>query len=253
MHTAQAKLTGGLGLASGWLIAPVFGLISYARQARTFHPRGPVLHASVEPHADAPPDARALAERLRGSALVRFSGALWKRERRLPDVLGCALRLRHGDGESAAALGDDQDLLFATIRRPWSMPLSPLTTHVHDYLANDYFAVSPFRSPDVTQPFYLRLHPVAWESDGRGTRSARLDRAVRAGAAMLNIELSARPFDGWRPLARVRLERTADVDDEALRFDPFRAGRRIQPFGFIHALRVGVYKLSQLGRARALC
>lgn len=248
MHTAQTKLTGGMGLATGWLVAPVFGWISLARHARTFHPRGPVFHARVEPHAGAPTELRRLAEQLRGKALVRFSGALWKHELRIPDVLGCALRLRHSDDENAAAAGDDQDLLFATIRRPWTMPLAPLTTDVRDYLTNDYFAVSPFRSRDVTQPFYLRLHPVAWERDGSGSRSARLEQAVRAGAVMLSLELGDHPFGGWRPLAHVRLERAADVDGEALRFRPFRAGRGIEPFGFVHSLRVGVYRLSQLTR-----
>jgi len=33
---------------------------------------------------------------------------------------------------------------------------------VHDFLANDYFAVSPFESPELTQLFYLRLHPFHW-------------------------------------------------------------------------------------------
>lgn len=251
MHTAQTKLTGGLGFAGGWLVAPVFGLISAARHARTFHPRGPVFHARVEPHVQAPRELHALGEHLCGAALVRFSGALWKRELRIPDVLGCALRLRQSDDESASAARDDQDLLFATIRRPWTMPLSPLTTDVRDYLANDYFAVSPFRSRDVTQPFYLRLRPVAWEHDGRGGRGERLERAVRARAVMMDLELSQEPFGPWSPLAQVELQRAAKVDGEALRFDPFHAGRGVEAFGFVHALRVGVYKVSQFARPRA--
>lgn len=251
MHTAQSKLTGGLGFASGWLVAPVFGLISAARHARTFHPCGPVFHAHVEPHPQAPRELHALGEHVRGAALVRFSGALWKRELHIPDVLGCALRLRQTEGESASAARDDQDLLFATIRRPWTMPLSPLTTDVSDYLENDYFAVSPFRSRDVTQPFYLRMHPVAWERDGSGARGERLQRAVEARAVMMSLELGEKPFGPWQPLAQVELQRAAEVDGEALRFDPFHAGRGIQPFGFVHALRVGVYKASQFARPRA--
>jgi hypothetical protein len=50
---------------------------------------------------------------------------------------------------------------FATIRRPWTMPLAPLATVTTDYLANDYFAVSPFSlegDPNGSR-VYFRIHP----------------------------------------------------------------------------------------------
>lgn len=251
MKTAGKRMSYRLGVLTGWLIAPLFGLTSGVRRARTFHPRGPVFLAHVVRHPDVPPELHALADRLMGDALVRFSGALWKREPRwLPDVLGCALRFRRTRRETASACPDDQDLLFATIRRPWTMPFSPWTTDVHNYLANDYFAVSPFECHEVTQPIYLRLHPSAWPRVYAETRGAKLAQAVRAGAVALDLECSTRPFGPWQPFAQVRLEREAEVDGEALRFQPYRTGRGVRPYGFIHALRVGVYTLSQQSRPR---
>ncbi len=46
----------------------------------------------------------------------------------------------------------------------------------------------------------------------------------------------------------ITLAHRARVDDEALRFRPFRTGRGLKPRGFVHALRRGVYKVSQWSR-----
>jgi hypothetical protein len=249
MKPARRTLGHRLGILCGWLVSPLFGLTSGLRRARTFHPRGPVFHARASRHVATPLALQELADRFTGDVLVRFSGALWKNEPSLlPDVLGCALRVRRARRESALATADDQDLLFATIRRPWTMPLSPWTTDAHNYLANDYFAVSPFLSQEVTQPFYLRLHPAGSQPAHADTRAARIAQAVRAGAVALDIEHSTRPFGPWQPLSQVRLECAAEIDGEALRFQPFRTGRGIQPYGFIHALRRGVYSISQRSR-----
>lgn len=248
MKPARTTFGHRLGIVCGWIAAPLFGVTSGVRRARTFHPRGPVFHARAHRHTAAPPALQALADDLTGDVLVRFSGALWKKEPSwLPDVLGCALRLRHARRD-ALACADDQDLLFATIRRPWTMPLSPWTTDAHDYLANDYFAVSPFQSKQVTQRFYLRLHPSSAQHVHAETRGARIAQAVRAGVVTLDIEHSTRPFGPWQPLSHLKLEREAEVDGEALRFQPFRTGRGIHPYGFIHALRYGVYSVSQRSR-----
>ncbi len=236
-----------LGRVAGWAAAPLFGAVSFARHARTFHPRGPVFHASVMPHATAPGRFGALAERLRGPALVRFSGALWKHAESVPDVLGCAIRVRRTDEETPAPADDDQDLLFATIRRPWTMPFSPLTTDTHDYLGNDYFAVSPF-DVGVDREVYLRLHPQQGSGTRDGARSERLARDVARGDARLVLEAGDEPFGPWSPVADVVLERVAHVDGEALRFRPFRVGRGLEPRGFVHALRRGVYAVSQRAR-----
>ena len=236
-----------LGVAAGWVMSPLFALVSFARRARTFHPRGPTFHATVAVDRSAPAELQRVAARLQGSALVRFSGALWKHAQSIPDVLGCAIRFRRGDTDDADADADDQDLLFATIRRPWTMPFSPLTTKVRDYLANDYFAVSPFDA-GVGRQIYLRLRPDHPCESVEGSRGTRLVRQVELGRADLHLEASDAPFGPWTSFASVSLERPANIDGEALRFRPFRAGRGVRPRGFIHALRVGVYSMSQTAR-----
>src|SRR4051794_31016247 len=112
-----------LGRVAGWAASPAFAAAAALRRSHVFHPVGELLDAYIETSTP-PDDFEPLASALRGKALVRFSGALWKRpSSRLPDVLGCAIRVYGEDGSG------DQDLLFATIRRPWTTGLAPLTTH----------------------------------------------------------------------------------------------------------------------------
>jgi hypothetical protein len=229
-----------LGRAAGWVSAPIFALGSALRRSRVLHPVGELFEGSIEPGV-APDDLAPLAEALRGGALVRLSAALWKRRAsRLPDVLGCAIRIYDGDA-------GDQDLLLATIRRPWTTGLAPLTTDVRDYLANDYFSVSPFALEGIAQRFYLRLRPLRRGGRG-GTRRERLIAALDEGAVTFAIEASYRPRSQWREVATLRLDRFAAEDAARVTFDPFRTGRGIAPRGVIHALRHGPYAASQAMR-----
>jgi hypothetical protein len=227
---------------AGWAIAPVTGALSRIRHARMFHPSGVVYDARVVPVAIAGEWGQ-LASRLEGEALVRLSSAWWK-HREWRDVLGCAIRF--GGGEAA------QDLLFATIKHPWTMPFAPLTTHHHDFLDNQYYAVSPFRSEDAGA-IDLRLRPSA-RSERGGTREERLARAVEERAASFALEGRSRhlPIEQrmeWAPICLIELVRASTVDQETLRFDPFQSGCGIEPAGFVHALRIGTYRASQRGRA----
>lgn len=232
------------GNALGWMVAPLFALTSALRRARTFHPTGEVYAADVAPTDN----AGSLGERLRGPALVRLSGALWKREREGLDVLGLALRLRRTRALSAEAEADDQDILFATIKHPWTMLFAPLTTNAHDFLANDYFGVSPFEISGVGR-CYLRLRPIAHAAASHGaSRSTRLRAAVARGDAALRVEVRPAREADWREVATITLREPAPIDQERLRFWPFRAGRGIAPRGFVHSLRRGVYTLSQRAR-----
>jgi hypothetical protein len=238
-----------LGTISGWVVAPLFAVVSFARRARTFHPSGSTLHATVYRHARAPVDLHELADRLVGHALVRFSGALWKYAERFPDVLGCAIRFRHDPRDDAAPQRGDQDLLLATIRRPWTMAGAPLTTQLKDYLNNDYFGVSPF---DIggERRVYFRMHPRGPAEHGRGTRNERLATEVDQRAT-LSLECSPKPYGPWQPIVEVLLERPAALDGDALHFSPFRTGRGVQPRGFVHAMRRRVYEASQAARSAA--
>jgi hypothetical protein len=230
------------GTMIGWIASPLFAAIAGARGARVFHPEGVVLAAVVEP-AGTGRQVRAIAERLRGPALVRFSTALWRHGKEWPDALGCAVRFRASAKPSAEPECDDQDLLFATIRTPLTTPLGPVGTHVHDFLANTYFATAPF---DV-----LGFGRVKWRlvperrGSRQGDRGGRLTAVVARGKATLRLEMRRTLRRGWVPVARIRLEHEVQVDQDRLRFSPFRDGRGIRPRGFVHALRHGAYRASQ--------
>jgi hypothetical protein len=231
------------GVTLGWLIAPAFALTSALRRARTFHPSGEVFTARVEPVDGG---ART-GEWLRGPALVRFSSALWKGGRERLDVLGCAIRFRRSEHPSPDAEPGDQDLLLATIQHPWTMPLAPLTTDVHDFLANDYFGVSPFEAPGLGR-CYWRLRPERHTDDEHASRAERLRRAVTRSEARLHLEARKDGEHAWTPVAVIALRSLVEIDQARLRFSPFRDGRRIVPHGFVHGLRRGVYALSQHAR-----
>ena len=232
-----------LGQAAGFLLAPLAGTLSMLRRARMFHPEGAVYRAEMVAVAGPFPG---LGRRLKGPALARFSTALWRGGSEWMDALGIALRLGAAPSETPRA--GDQDLLFATIQHPWTMPFAPLTTEQHDFLANDYFAVSPFDVAGVGRG-KLRLvasRPRRLQARDRG---ARLDEAVARGEASLRLEVQTQ--ERWEPVVEVRILERAEIDQEALRFSPFRDGKGLTPRGFVHGLRRATYLLSQLARPAA--
>lgn len=235
------------GLALGWMWAPPIAAIAAARRSRMFHPDGIVVSAHVEPAADPrDTDLVRVAERLTGPAIARFSSALWKGDAEWPDALGCAIRFGSSDARTVEA--GDQDLLFATILSPLTMPFSPFTTAVHDYLANTFFAVAPFDVPGMGRAKWRLCPEVAAPPERAPTTRAEKLRAAVASHATLRLELRRTWTRGWRPVARVVLDAELPVDDALLRFSPFRTGRGIQPRGFVHALRRGAYAASQAAR-----
>ena len=205
-----------------------------------FHPEGTTYRGQVQP---LPGPYPGFARRLEGPALVRLSTAWWRRAKEWIDVLGVAVRL--GRDPSANPDPGDQDLLFATIQHPWTMPFAPFTTEQHDFLANDYYAVSPFDVAGVgrTKLRLVSAHPRRLQSRDRGERLAE---AVRRGDAWFRLEL--RVEKRWVQVAQITLVEEAVVDQERLRFSPFRDGKGITPRGFVHGLRRATYLLSQLAR-----
>lgn len=231
------------GLVVGGWLAPLTAAASARRRARVFHPEGVTYCAEVAPSSNSL-ELAAAADRLTGTALVRFSSALWRGGREWPDVLGAALRF---DGPYSS----QQDLLLATIRFPWTMPLAPFATRVHGFTWNHYHAVSPFEL-DGIGPVKLRLRSPRIANHAARTRAQHLLDLTVEGRARFVLELRrlARPFFSrhWEPLVSVRLLEPAYVDQQALRFSPFRDGAGIHPIGFVHALRVAAYRASQDAR-----
>ncbi|MBK7857496.1 MAG: hypothetical protein IPJ65_02500 [Archangiaceae bacterium] len=231
------------GDALGRAVGPVFAAISRGRHSRTFHPRGDLARATIEPLLAQSSPLTALGRRLAGAGLIRFSNALWKHGR-WPDALGCALACLDERGEA------EQHLLFATIRRPWTMPFAPFTTAVGNYLANDYFAVSPFDAAGVSR-IWLRLSPVRRATEqGRPWRERRnlLEDAISLGDAALLLSAAPGPWKPFVPFARITPTELLSADPPGLKFDPFLDRRGLTPVGFVHALRHGAYAGSRDGR-----
>jgi hypothetical protein len=240
----REKVGGVIG--RGW--APAVAAISRARRARMFHPSGHTFEGRVE--AIATGRLVEISRRLEGRVLARCSGALWKHPIEHFDVLGIALRFRQTDQPfDAAAEPGDQDLLLATIVSPLTMPLSPLTTNTHDFLANTYYGTAPFALARRLR-VKLRLRPLH-RSGGEPREESRDDRlrdAVNVGRAVFALEARRTLAFGWYPLVRITLEREVDLDQAALRFDPFRTGAGLAPVGLVHAIRRSVYSSSQAAR-----
>ena len=235
------RLRESLGLLSGVLLAGPVGIGSRLRRARLFHPEGQLYRGEVTAVA-AGGEARAVAARLEGPALVRLSGALFRGDDGRFDILGCALRL-HDEGEPGLwPSGRDQDLLFATARSALTLGLAIVTTDARDFLRNDYYSIGLFDAPPLGI-VQLRLCPARREPDG-GLRRDRLEGAVRRG--------EARAGRGpWVKLAVLRLSGRAALDQAALRFSPMTAGRGLEPRGFLQALRRAPYRASQRMRGAA--
>ena len=68
-------------------------------------------------------------------------------------------------------------------------------------------------------------------------------------SALLTLGIANGPWGPFVPLVNLQLVSVRLTDPASLRFDPFRSGRGIQPQGFVHALRRGVYSASQRARA----
>ena len=234
-----------IGSLIGKLWAPAIARIAKARHARMFHPVGLTFAAIAEPVGTGL--LRDVGETLAGRVLVRCSAALWKRPLERFEVLGIAMRFRGGRGPDldAQPFIGDQDLLFATIISPFTMPFSPFSTNAHDFLANNYWAVAPFAALD--RRIKLRLVP-AGSGIGEGMRNHRLRADVKADRAAFTLEARPTLRTGWQPIARIRLTHEVRVDQEALRFDPFRTGAGIVPVGLVHAIRRAAYSASQDAR-----
>lgn len=233
-----------VGRVMGWVLGPVTAAVALARRSRMFHPDGVVLKTRVCAVAE-DPTLWELARRLEGPAIARLSSAWWKKDKEWKDNLGFALRFRTSEEVGVEIHERDQDLLFATIRSPWTVILAALTTEVHDFLANDYYAVSPFKVEGVGR---VRWRLVSERPLTFGERRLeKLRDAVCNGMAVFTLE-AKRKGRAYEPVARITLEAEVDLDQRMLRFDPFLDGRKIVPASFVHKLRPGAYAGSQKTR-----
>jgi hypothetical protein len=236
------------GYAAGVALAPFTATASFIRQARVFHPHGVVLQGTARVLPAASPFGE-LGDRLAGKVIVRFSSAWWK-DREWIDILGCALRFSEANDFHGQARHSDQDLLLATVRHPFTLPFAPWTTRVSDYLANDYFGVSPFVGPNNPRLFF-RLKPLRVGVPGESSRERKLNGALAVGPITMQLQARTGRFSGvYEDVVVIDLVERAQLDP-AFSFDPFQNGRGLKPVGFVHALRSAVYAASRTGRQRA--
>ena len=224
-----------LGTICGYIIGLFMGLISALRMARIFHPRGILFEAKVE---SLRPEILSFYD----NALVRLSSALWKKKE-WTDILGLAIRFYHPKSKRL-----DQDLLFATFKYVWELPLKFFTSHHHNFLDNQYYSVLPFRmNPEVVCRFKVTAESI--HNKSLKNREDQIIWAQRRHRA--NFKLWGSFNDGpWIAIAKIKLIKISDIDQEALAFSPFQNGLGIYPFGFLQHLRKGAYTMGQLARPR---
>jgi hypothetical protein len=94
--------------------------------------------------------------------------------------------------------------------------------------------------------------------DASAARARGLEQRTTAGTACFELSLDAYPGclhlpreRRFRPVIILRLLRESPVDQEALRFNPFQAGRGIVPVGFVQSARRAAYAASQAARPRS--
>ena len=246
MFRTAGEVLGGL---LGALLAPIAAVGARLRGGRVLHPAGTVCAAEVLAVADEPALVD-LAQRLAGAAIVRLSGSTWKREGP-PELLGCALRLRGDRPLTPEVDPRDQDLLFATMRSPWALPLAMLTTARHDYLENVYYSVGCLDAGALGAvelrlvPQLRAVAPGAVDGDSRGERLAA---AIADGHARLRLELRGGGHGRWRALCELRLRGRLELDAAALCFSPYQTGQDLRPRGFLHAMRGPTYAAGQAPR-----
>jgi len=225
-----------VGLQVGKALSLVTGGVAKLRHARMFHPEGAVLTGKLTATT---PQGKVFE----GQVVGRLSSAWWRGGKEWMDALGLALRIQDSPEVTYTPGKTSQDLLFATIRSPWTTLLAPLSTTVRDFLQNDYYAVSPFDVPDFGR---ARLRLVSQNPEWPGaTREEKLRNALAAGPLKFQLELQRRKGQPWASVAKLTLDTLVPADQDKLRFSPFLNGRGVVPRGFVHALRVATYRTSQ--------
>lgn len=229
------KISELIGFFLGYPLGLFFAAGSILRHARIFHPRGLAFSGTIDTYPDSPLT-------FPPHALIRFSSAWWK-FREWPDALGIAIRMSEAPVRSPVPARDDTDLLFASFRKPWEIFLSPFITDHTDFLANNYFAISPFHVNENSKAEFM-IDPSRGHRAG-GTREEKLMGNVISGKVILRLLMRVQGQKSWKLIARIMIQEEEQIDQEALRFHPFRCGVALRPAGFLQHLRFGPYKMSQ--------
>ena len=212
----------------------VFGLASFVRRARVFHPDGVAFAATV----DVDPGANRVLPTGSHPAVVRFSRGAGLPEA-VPDILGLALRLVDVHGP-----GLHQDLLLVTsgLRFGLRHALVPARTFGH----GRWSTLLPYEVAGRRLVFGARpLSPSLREA----RRLDDLRRLARGSDAVRFALEVAEPSGDWEPVGTVTLgAERSDEENEGLRFNPANTGGGIELSGVLQTVRRRAYQGSQQGR-----
>lgn len=229
------------GHFSGWMLAPLFGLIALARRKRPIHSDGEMFMAVVAQLQGVEPSKLRLGTR----AIVRLSASIGGAPRRRFDLLGVAIRFNLGD-QACESLPSTQDVLLASSRSVLALPAALFSTNVNDFLGNEYHGMASFETSQFGRG-RLRLR---WQqaAQAHGSRTERLDQALSQGRAIATLEFCPSAAGAWVSLATIELRERLSIDQASFRFSPFRDGGGIRAVGYLQWLRVAPYLLAQAAR-----
>lgn len=219
---------------AGAVSSVAFGLASFVRRARVFHPDGVAFAATV----DVPAGDGVLPAGTH-DAVVRFSRGAGLPES-MPDILGLALRLvdLHGPGLH-------QDLLLVTSgSRPGARhALVPARTFGH----RRWSTLLPYEVAGRRIVFGARPSSASLGGAHRLDDLRRL--ATEEGDPLRFVLEVAEPKGDWREIASLEVGRELGEDEnERLRFNPANTGGGIEPVGVLQTVRRRAYLGSQEGR-----
>ena len=240
-----------MGLWVGGLVAPVFAMASWMRQARVFHAKAIHFRATTTAAENVDQEFTEVATQLaKNDALVRFSTGMARRDKAiLPDVLGISIRFGAGDrADNYQPRPDAQDLLMITAKSPFTLVRGAIATDQENFAGNVYHGGAPFEVGD--QPdMLLRLVPLTHVETSGTDRYQNLRQSVDEGDVTFRLEAAKMSLPTkWYPLVEIRLTSEVLVDERELEFNPFRIGRGIVPQGFIQYMRPVPYALCQYAR-----
>ena len=188
-----ANISELFGFILGYPLGLFFAAGSILRNSRFFHLRGLLFKGEIESYPESP-------LKFPRHVLIRFSSAWWK-FREWPDALGVAIRMSEKEITNPEATPGDIDLLFASFQRPWQIIFSPLLTDHTDFLANKYFAISPFSVSRKMKVDFM-IDPARGGRSG-DTREEKLLGSVIGGRVILRLLMKVRGQENWKMLVRI--------------------------------------------------
>src|SRR5690606_17041946 len=99
----------------------------------------------------------------------------------------------------------------------WLLPFAPLIKNHRDFLANTYFAITPFEVKNEISELRIIVSECKKEN---GNRIEKLRRAVTTKKPILLLQKRTKTKE-WIDLARIKILHEKKLDQSKLKFSPF--------------------------------